>query len=199
MISFTIEEPGLGRLIFSRPREKNKLTIPFLREATRLFEKIHAETGQLRVITLESSDESIFAAGADMNELLELDENSAKEYSLLGQNLMTLVETCPVPVISLVSGPCMGGGFDLAMSCRYIYATARARFAHPGVYLGIITGFGGTVRLEEKIGTGPARQMILTGSSVTGEKAYKMGLVAELFPSFQAMSRAVRQEYEIIE
>jgi enoyl-CoA hydratase len=185
-------------MIFSRPHEKNKLTIPFLREATRLFEDIHSETGQLRVITLESSDETIFAAGADMNELLNLDAVSAEEYSILGQNLMTLVETCPVPVISLVSGPCMGGGFDLAMSCRSIYATPKARFAHPGVYLGIITGFGGTVRLEEKAGTGPARQMILTGASISGEEAHKMGLVDELFPSFQTMSMAVRQTYQIM-
>jgi len=198
MIQFDDSVPGWVRVRFDRPTEKNKLKIALLREGINLFEHIHSCSDRYRVITIESVSDSIFAAGADMNELLDLDSQSALEYSHLGQAFMNLVETCPVEVIGLVCGPCVGGGFDLALSCHRLFGTLCARFAHPGVYLGIVTGFGGTIRLAERVGDGPARQLLLTGQSISGQEAYRMGLVEQLFSSGDAMREALVKEFQFM-
>jgi len=192
MISLTPGSPGWARLILTRSREKNKLTVPFLKRMTSLVEEILASPGTWQLITIESESDSIFAAGADMNELLALSPESAAEYARTGQTLMELIEGSPIPVIAQVCGPCIGGGFDLAMSCHQILATPEAVFAHPGVFLGIVTGFGGTVRLAEKVGQPEARQLMLTGRRIKGKEAFKMGLVHKLYSSGHAMRHDIR-------
>lgn len=195
MISFERDPDGWGRILFTRPEQKNKFTVSFLKEATGIFQQIHSEKDSFQVISIESKADSIFAAGADMTELLQLNRRSAEEYSLLGQSLMELIEECPVPVIALVCGPCIGGGFDLALSCHSIFGTHRAVFAHPGVFLGLVTGFGGTVRLAEKIGVGPAREALLTGRSIHAEEALQLGLIDRLFHTGSQMREYITETY----
>lgn len=178
MLEYHLEPNRVGRLVFCRPEEKNKLSTALLHElATRLDELAESPPDKLLV---HSSAEDCFAAGADMNELLLLDPLSARDYSRLGQGVMSRLERFPVPVVALVSGPCYGGAFDLALSCREIWATEAAVFCHPGAYLGIMTGFGGTVRLPERLPKAAARSMLLTGRVMAAPEAHELGLVNRL-------------------
>ncbi|CAM2064553.1 Enoyl-CoA hydratase/isomerase family protein [Sulfidibacter corallicola] len=178
-----------GRILLAAPSGKNKLSLDLLE---RLHEGLAAwrRDSDFRLVTLESTCPDLFAAGADMNELLNLDRAKAREYAALGQSVMRELETFPTPVVALVGGPCFGGGFDLALACAEIWATDNAVFCHPGAYLGIITGFGGTVRLPLRLPTRMARHMLLTGYRMGAEEAGCLGLVQRRFPSRAAMLKA---------
>ncbi len=178
-----------GRIALAAPETKNKLSTGLLRELRALIERAAGEG--LAALSVESASPEIFAAGADMRELLALDPSKAKSYAALGQSTMAALEAFPAPTFALVAGPCFGGGFDLALACDYIWADRRALFCHPGVYLGMVTGFGGTVRLPERLPASAARYMLATGARMKSERAHRLGLVDALFEDQPAMIGAL--------
>ncbi|MGC1370898.1 MAG: enoyl-CoA hydratase/isomerase family protein [Candidatus Sulfotelmatobacter sp.] len=91
-----------------------------------------------------TGNERFFSAGADLTEVAALDAPSAYEFSLIGRDLMCLIEQFPAPVYTAVSGYCMGGALDLALACHRRIAAPGAVFGHRGAALGLITGWGGT-------------------------------------------------------
>ena len=96
------------------------------------------------------------------------------------------------PVIAAIRGYCIGGGLDLALACHARVAARDAVFAHPGVTLGIITGWGGTQRLPRLIGRGRALEMFVTGGRIGAEQALAWGLVNEVSTSDDLMAAAIR-------
>jgi enoyl-CoA hydratase len=184
MLRCVLEE-RLGRLVLDAPQEKNKLSIAFLEDAVHQLENL--DYRGIDQLVLHSSSKDIFAAGANMHELLALNPETAMAYAALGQRLMSLLENAPVPVTALVSGPCFGGGFDLVLACSEIWATPSAVFCHPGVFLGIMTGFGGTIRLPQRIPPHMARWMLLTGYRMKADEAQKLGLVDRMFLDYDKM------------
>jgi enoyl-CoA hydratase/carnithine racemase len=121
-----------------------------------------------------------FSAGADLNEIAALTGPDAFCFAKLGQRLMQAVASFPAPTIAAVHGYCMGGGLDLALSCRKRVAGPRAVFGHRGAALGLITGWGGTQRLPRVIGKGWALQMFLAAEKVHAARALEIGLVNEV-------------------
>ncbi len=130
--------------------------------------------GERIVIT---GSEGYFAAGADIAELNLLDGRDACSYSHLGQSVMNCVANHQSPTIAAITGYCMGGGMDLSLACTLRYASAGSIFAHPGAKIGIITGWGGTHRLPQQIGTGRALELMTTGIRVNAREAFEWGLV----------------------
>lgn len=187
MLAF-VTEGRLGRLILDAPEEKNKLSIAFIEQAIQTLQSI--DYSALDRLVLQSRSPEIFAAGANMHELLQLTPQTAVDYAVRGQRLMVLLESSPVPVTALVSGPCFGGGFDMVMACREIWASSSAVFCHPGVYLGIMTGFGGTIRLPRRLPVQMARWMLLTGYRMKAAEAERLGLVSRLFQDHAKMLAA---------
>ena len=92
-----------------------------------------------------------------------------------------------------MSGYCLGGGFDLALACHARAATPEAIFGHPGVTLGLFTGWGGTRRLPQLIGRTRALELLLTGEPVSAARALALGLVDELAPAGQLIPRALER------
>ena len=180
-------EGAWGRLILDAPRDKNKLSIAFLERLLTVL--TGPQAAGCRYLSLESTSDEIFAAGADMHELLALDERSAHAYSSLGQEVMNALESSRATVFALVSGPCFGGGFDLVLACHHIWATEKSVFCHPGAYLGILTGFGGTVRLPKRINAHMARHMLTTGYRLKASEGFRLGLVERVFPHGALMRR----------
>lgn len=151
----------------------------------------------LQALVLLSASDEIFAAGADMRELLTLSADSATAYAALGQSVMDALADFPVPTYALVAGPCFGGGFDLALACQRLWVTHNAVFCHPGAFLGLMTGFGGTVRLPQKIEPQMARHMLLTAYRLNGLAAFRCGLAARLYPGHRAMVTAFCRRYDL--
>src|SRR5690606_40198210 len=99
-----------------------------------------------------------------------------------GQEVFRRLEQLRKPVIAAVNGFALGGGLELALACHLRIASSNARFGLPEVKLGIIPGYGGTVRLPRIVGRGRALELILTGDMIDAQEAYRIGLVNRVVP-----------------
>jgi enoyl-CoA hydratase len=107
-----------------------------------------------------------------------------------GQGVFRNLERFPKPVLAAVGGYALGGGCELALACHLRIASENARFGLPEVSLGIIPGYGGTVRLSRLIGLGRAVELTLTGEMIDAQRALEFGLVSSVVPRSDLMDRA---------
>jgi enoyl-CoA hydratase/carnithine racemase len=121
-----------------------------------------------------------FSTGADLNEIAELHGAEAFCFAQMGQRPMSIVADFPAPTIAAVHGYCMGGGLDLALACSRRIAGPRAISAHRGAALGLITGWGGTLRLPRLVGKACALQMFLAAEKLHATDALRFGLVESI-------------------
>jgi enoyl-CoA hydratase len=142
------------------------------------------------VIVVESCRERIFAAGADLAAIRELDGPSAHSYAREGQEALRCLSRVCAAVVALIDGACFGGALDLAMACDLRLASGRASFCHPGPRLGFITGWGGTVSAPRLLGNAGARRLFRNGEVFDAGSALKLGLVDEVIPAAQWPGRA---------
>ena len=136
------------------------------------------EDDNVRGVILTGAGNKAFVAGADIGELATMNSITGVKVSRDGQDVFRSIETFPKPVLAAVGGYALGGGCELAIACHMRIASERARFGLPEVSLGIIPGYGGTIRLARLIGLGRAIEMTLTGDMVGAERALELGLVS---------------------
>lgn len=160
----------------NRPKVLNALNTATMGEIRDAFFKVQDDDGVGGVI-LTGAGEKAFVAGADIKELATLDAVGAKEFALASQEILSLIENFPRPVVAAVNGFCLGGGCELAMACHMRLASENAKFGQPEVNLGIIPGNGGTQRLPRLIGKGRATELVLTGNFIEAREACRIGLV----------------------
>ena len=122
----------------------------------------------------------VFASGADLREIAEIDSKAAADFAERGQRLMRMIADLPIKSVAAVNGICYGGALDLALACRSRIASPRARFSHPGANLGIMTGWGGTQRLPRLVGEAVALEMFFTAKTIDATEALRLGLVDEI-------------------
>lgn len=163
---------------FNRPAALNPLSVSTLNDLERTLAELAAlET--VDTIVLTGSDE-VFASGANIRELAQLDTTSALQFSQLGQRVFSMIANASPLTIAAISGFCMGGALDLALACDIRVASSHAIFAHPGGRLGVITGWGGTQRLPRIIQRSIALELFLTGRRLTSAEALRVGLVTSV-------------------
>ena len=172
------ERDRLAVVRFNRPAQRNSLSIATLKELEQAFVRLTQNDRTEAVIFTGTGD--VFASGADIRELRALTPDSAREFAARGQKLFNLVAGARQFTAAAVNGYCMGGGLDLALSCRLRVASPRAVFAHPGARLGIITGWGGTQRLPQLVGAARALEMFTTARRVHADEALEIGLVTRV-------------------
>lgn len=126
---------------------------------------------------LTGSGDRAFVAGADIGELAGMSPIEGVEVSRLGQRVFREIELSAKPFVAAINGFALGGGCELALACHLRVASTAARFGLPEVKLGIIPGYGGTLRLPRLVGKGRALELILTGDMIEAEEAYRIGLV----------------------
>ena len=110
-------------------------------------------------------------------------------FALRGQAVFRKIETLGKPVIACVRGFALGGGCELAMACTLRVAAEDAKFGQPEVKLGVIPGYGGSQRLPRLVGRGAALKMLLTGAVIDAQEALRIGLVDEVVPAAELMTR----------
>ena len=162
-------------LRFNRPEIKNPLSIETLEELKELFTSAESNPAIEKIIFTGSGD--TFASGANLNEIAKLDENTAREFGRRGQAMMQHIYYSGKSTVAAVDGFCMGGALDLAMSCKKRIASSRSIFSHPGVGLGIITGWSGTQILPRLIGEARALELFLTAKRIAANEALRIGLI----------------------
>ena len=163
---------------FNRPEIKNPLSIETLDELAAIFTASESNPAIERIIFTGSGD--TFASGANLNEIAQLNEETARSFGLRGQNLMQRIYHSKKLTVAAVDGFCMGGALDLAMSCKARIASPRSVFAHPGVGLGIITGWSGTQILPRLIGEARALEIFLTAKRIDANEALRIGLIDKI-------------------
>lgn len=109
----------------------------------------------------------------------------------LMSELITAIDTCPLPVAILLRKSALGGGLEIALACRWRFATSGTRLGQPEVDLGIPPGAGGTQRLPRVVGAEKALDMIVTAKPITAEAALKIGLIDHLVPGDDAQDAAM--------
>lgn len=132
------------------------------------------------VVIFRSGRDKIFAAGADMQEMLAFTPFEAWEFSRAGQELMETIERLGPLTIALVDGDCFGGALDLLMAFDLRIATPESRFSHPGARIGIVTGFGGTSRWRRIARPSAASALFLENGVFSAEQAKDLGLLTHV-------------------
>jgi enoyl-CoA hydratase len=97
----------------------------------------------------------------------------------------------PKPTIAAVNGYALGGGCEMAMACDFIVAADNAVFGQPEVGLGIIPGFGGTIRLAKLVGIGRAKDLVFSGRKIGAAEAQAIGLASQVFPQEGFMDKVL--------
>ncbi len=124
-----------------------------------------------------------FIAGANIDELRGLTEQSAYEDSRAGQRLMNRIESLPQTTIAAIHSACAGGGTELILACDLRFAAEGAKIGLPETSIGVLPGWGGTVRANQLLGAAIARRLILTGELIPAEEALRIGLVDAVCPA----------------
>jgi enoyl-CoA hydratase len=174
-----IASDDIGTLIINRPDKLNALNIQVLRELKGALTEL--KTAPIRGLIVTGEGEKSFIAGADIAEMKSFEPGEALAFSELGQLVTLAFESLPYPTIACVNGFALGGGFEMAMSCDFIFASKSAVFGLPEVKLGLIPGFGGTQRLSKIVGERRAKDIMFSGRNVTSEEAKSLGIALEVF------------------
>ncbi|MDP3972633.1 MAG: enoyl-CoA hydratase-related protein [Candidatus Nanopelagicales bacterium] len=133
----------------------------------------------------------VFAAGADVKEMVEWDHLTAVEKSAALTRSFSAVAEIPKPTIAAITGYALGGGLELALCADLRIAGDNAKLGQPEILLGIIPGAGGTQRLSRLVGVGRAKDLIYTGRFVKADEALAMGLVNQVVPPDEVYEEAV--------
>ena len=176
-------------VVVSRPDKLNALNARTIGELDAAFRELGADDG-VRGVVITGEGEKAFVAGADIAELARMGSIDGIGVSRQGQDAFRRLERMGKPVVAAVNGYALGGGMELALACHLRVASEKARFGLPEVKLGIIPGYGGTVRLPRIVGRGRALEMILTGEMVDARRALDMGLVNRVVPPEETRSAA---------
>jgi enoyl-CoA hydratase len=189
-------EGGIGIATINRPKALNALDTRTIREMGELLSAVEADAS-VRALVLTGGGEKAFVAGADIAEMSALSPLEARRFAEAGQRTFERLEALPVPTIAAVNGFALGGGCELAMACDLVYASERAKFGQPEVNLGIIPAFGGTQRLQRRVGPARAMEMILTGDMVEAATAKAWGLALDVLPPDKLLDHALSQARKI--
>lgn len=173
----------------NRPQVLNALNDQVIAEIGSAFSALESDNS-IRVVILTGAGEKAFVAGADIGELKVCDVASGIAKSLRGQAVLNQMEESRLVVIAAINGFALGGGCELACSCDIRLAADTARLGQPEVNLGIIPGYGGTQRFPRLVGKGKAKQLIMTGDMINAAEAYRIGLVDEVYPAADLMTKA---------
>lgn len=189
---------GVAIVEIDRRERLNALDAALLDDLHRAAEWLDA-SDEVRGVVLRGAGERAFVAGADLDAMGSLEPDSARDLSRKGQMCFLAFEGMGKPVVAAVHGFALGGGCELALACHLRVCSEDALFGFPEVGLGLIPGFGGTVRLPRLIGIGRALEMICTGRRVPAEEALRIGLVNDVVTPVDLVDRAVAMVRSVLE
>jgi enoyl-CoA hydratase len=191
-----VEREGpIAVVLLNRPEQLNALSDDLMDELVTALSELDRDDG-VGCIVLGGS-ERVFAAGADIGELAR--SSAIDLYYQRRVERWDAIRSLWTPLVAAVSGFCLGGGCELAMSCDLIVASETAQFGQPESGLGIIPGAGGTQRLTRAVGKALAMDVILSGRRLNAREALQAGLVARVVAKEAWLEEAKRVAHDIAE
>lgn len=194
------EESGIITVILDRDEKRNAISRDITATLWRALERL-AEQDTLRCMIIEAEG-SHFSAGIDLNEIPTEDGRASTDSLRAGwhlrrhyrkhHDLYDAFEATEKPIILAAQGPCLGAGFEMAMSCDFRFCTPSADWCLPEIAIGVIAGSGGSSRLTRLVGPAWAKYLAMAGMRIPAERAHAIGLVHDVFPemSFRQDVRA---------
>jgi len=180
---------GAGVLTIEREHKLNAISTATYHEMEHCLSVMeHDDAVAVGVLTGKGR---AFVAGADIEEYVDKSLADFAAFQKLGRVVLDHIEQHPKPIIAAVNGYALGGGFELALACDLVVASADARFGLPEAKLALLPGGGGTQRLPRLIGRNRAKQMIMTSELVDAAEAHRLGIVAMVAPAGEAVSAAL--------
>lgn len=183
------KDDELAIVFIDRQDKLNALNAEVVRELGVAFDGLR-DDDSVRGVILTGAGNKAFGAGADIDELATMNSVTGVRVSRDGQDVFRSIEKFPKPVLAAVGGYALGAGCELALACHLRIANEKARFGLPEVSLGIIPGYGGTIRLARLIGLGRAVELTLTGEMVPAERALAFGMVSAVVEPEALMTEA---------
>ncbi|GAA0361249.1 enoyl-CoA hydratase-related protein [Streptomyces olivoreticuli] len=178
---------GVGTIRLDRP-PMNALDIATQDRLRELAEEA-TRREDVRAVVLWGG-EKVFAAGADIKEMQQMDHAAMVARSRGLQDAFTAVARIPKPVVAAVTGYALGGGCELALCADFRIAADNAKLGQPEILLGLIPGAGGTQRLARLVGPSKAKDLIFTGRQVKAPEALELGLVDRVVPAAEVYEQA---------
>jgi enoyl-CoA hydratase len=179
-------QDGIAEFFLNRPDARNALSTELIAELDRAIQGL-ADRPDVRVVILSGRGDH-FCAGADIREIAKLDAAKAKRLAYTGCS--KALGDCEIPVIAAVEGCALGGGSELVEMCDIVIAAADARFGHPEVLVGTMSGAGGIQRLVRSLGHAIAMDVLLTGRVVSAREALSIGWVSRICEPGTALQKA---------
>ncbi len=183
-------DTGVYTLTIQNP-PVNAMSMAAVAELRTHLDMLGGQTGTTRVraLIITGDGEKAFVAGANIKEINALaDHAAATAFGAAMLDIGNLIRRLPFPVIAAVNGVAYGGGCELAMMCDLRVASTTARLALPEITLGLMPGWGGSVRVARRAGASTAMLMALTGDPVSAEDALRLGLVDKVVAPDQLQS-----------
>jgi 3-hydroxyacyl-CoA dehydrogenase/enoyl-CoA hydratase/3-hydroxybutyryl-CoA epimerase len=179
----------MAHLLFDAPnRSVNVLTEEVMLHLREVLAQVEREVaaGRVSSLLLASEKPSSFIAGANIDGIAAVrTPEEGRKIAHLGQEIFLDLANLPIPTMAAIHGIALGGGLEIALAARYRVASDHpsTKLGLPEVQLGILPAWGGTTRLPRLIGLAPALDLILSGRTVSGKEALKLGLVDDLLPA----------------
>lgn len=178
------EKKGAVAIItLNRPQKRNAINEQMNKELFQAFGEVENDD-QVKVMILTGGPEC-FSGGADLSEV------ASGPGKPTGPNPFKLLADMTKPTIAAIAGPCVAGGLELALICDLRVASEKARIGDAHIRMGLIGGGGGPTRLARLIGVARTKELILTGDTVDGKEAYRIGLVNQVLPQEKFMEAAM--------
>ncbi len=184
-------EGGTAIVTVDRPEAMNAVDLEHAETLRDTLAELAADE-TARVVVLTGAGEKAFIAGADIKYMQGLGVIEARRWGELGHACGNLLETMPKPTIAAINGYALGGGCELALACDLRLVSSNARIGQPEIDLGILPGWGGSVRLARTTTLGFAKALIFTGRPVDAAEALEHGLVNAVYEPDELMPEVMK-------
>lgn len=186
---------SIAEIILNRPEARNAFTSEMAQQILEICQTIN--NSDARVVLITSSTEKSFCSGADLKERNNMTEEEWRNQHKLFQKMFNSIQELKQPVIAVVDGYCLAGGFEIVLNCDMIVAAETAVFGLPEVTRGIMPGGGGTRLLSKRIGVHRAKEWTCTGKMISGVEADCAGLLNILAESSELRGKAIELAEQI--
>lgn len=154
-----------------------------------------ADDAETRFVVFRGAGKT-FVAGADIKEMVAFQESDGHSFAKHGHHVFNMVECLPQVTVAAINGHAMGGGCELAMACDFRLAVRGAKLGQPESKLGLIPGWGGTIRLPRLVGPAVAKRLLFSGEAISAEEAARIGLVDQVVDSAEELEAATKGLFE---
>jgi enoyl-CoA hydratase len=189
VVELTINE-SVGVVTINNP-PVNALTIEVRTQLKQVLKEVE-ESPEIRVLIITGAGPKCFVAGADIKDFPNQMDRGPRVNATIYKEMFDFLEETPRPVIAALNGLALGGGCELALACDIRIADEKAKIGLPEVTLGLIPGLGGTQRLARLVGPAKAKELLFTGTIISAEEAFRIGLINQIVPQGTVLEEALK-------